>query len=189
MEHLDNRLGETPEENLNKPPSKKNKFKEAILELIRFIVPVLVGYLLLTTFVVQTFKVHGQSMMPRLQGEEKVVVNKLLYYFTDPKKGEIVIVHPDKKGSSWIKRVIGLEGDKVRITGHKVYVNNELIEEPYINEPPQEDMREVVVPEGHIFVMGDNRNHSTDSRDSRVGPLPKSVVKGRAEFIFYRALN
>jgi signal peptidase I len=83
----------------------------------------------------------------------------------------------------YIKRVIGLPGDRVSVLGGYVYVNDVAINEPYINAPPLTNMTEIVVPEGYVFVMGDNRNVSSDSR--AWGPLPIEDVIGKAVFVYW----
>ncbi|AEI44364.1 signal peptidase I [Paenibacillus mucilaginosus] len=141
------------------------------------------------------FIVEGPSMQPNFETGERLIVNKFIYRFTDPKHGEVLVFHaPSEK--DYIKRVIALPGETVRVEGDQVYVNNQLVDETYLKEAldkaKQEgrpyNMRnfpEQTVPEGSVFVMGDNRSNSSDSRDPSVGFVPYEKIVGRADLIFW----
>lgn len=127
--------------------------------------------------------VLGPSMEPNLWEGEKVLVGKLEYGFDKPKRGDIVILKfPDRK-EDIIKRVIATEGETVGVSGGNVYIDGKKLDEPYIAEPANEDFPALTVPPDTVFVMGDNRNNSHDSRD--VGPIPLSKVLGRAYVIVW----
>jgi signal peptidase I len=118
-----------------------------------------------------------------LQGDELLIVNKLIYRVDQPDYGDIVVFHTDEQ-RDFIKRVIGLPGDQIAIKDGKVFRNGKPLEEPYIYEPMNFNMEEeVTVPEGHIYVLGDNRNNSKDSR--RIGPVNIDAVVGRADLIIW----
>lgn len=135
------------------------------------------------TFLFVPYEVHGASMEPTLQGDELLIVNKLIYRFDQPEYGDIIVFHTSEK-RDFIKRVIGLPGDQIAIKDGKVFRNGEELEEPYIYEPMNINMKEeVTVPEGHIYVMGDNRNNSKDSR--RIGPVKIDAVVGRADLVIW----
>lgn len=135
------------------------------------------------TFLFVPYEVHGASMEPTLQGDELLIVNKLIYRVDQPDYGDIVVFHTDEQ-RDFIKRVIGLPGDQIAIKDGKVYRNGKPLEEPYIYEPMNFNMEEeVTVPEGHIYVLGDNRNNSKDSR--RIGPVNIDAVVGRADLIIW----
>ena len=138
------------------------------------------------TFIVELYVVDGPSMRPTLQHEERLVVNKFIYYFRNPQKGEVVIFrYPRDPSRDFIKRVIATAGDTVEIKEGRVYVNDQLLMEDYILEKTRTEYPKVTIPEGTIFVMGDNRNNSEDSRFSDVGFVPLDLVKGKAVFIFW----
>lgn len=137
------------------------------------------------TWVGELITVEGPSMQPNLWADEKVLVGKLEYYFTEPKRGDIVIVkYPDRK-ENIIKRVIATAGERIRINGGSVYIDGKRLQEPYIPEEIFGEYEEQAVPDGMIFVMGDNRNDSHDSRSPSVGPVPLTEVKGRAYWIVW----
>jgi signal peptidase I len=134
-------------------------------------------------FLFAPYQVHGQSMEPTLKGDELLIVNKWIYYVSEPHYGDIVIFHtPEER--DFIKRVIGLPGDHIVIKDNKVYRNGKPLNEPYINGRMNSDIgqyRDVVVPPNHLFVMGDNRNNSKDSR--MLGPISMKAVVGRADVV------
>jgi len=122
--------------------------------------------------------VEGPSMEPNLWAGEKVLIGKVEYYFSKPKRGDIVIVRFPDRDEDIIKRVIATQGERISVSGGSVFINGVKLVEPYTQALADRDSPEVTVPPGTIFVMGDNRNNSHDSRD--VGPIPLSDVLGRA---------
>jgi signal peptidase I len=112
------------------------------------------------------------------------VVEKISYNFHEPRRGDIVVLKVPQAGSGLlIKRVIGLPGEKIEIKGGKVYINEQPLEEPYLSSQAQRDMKATVVPPKHVFVMGDNRGFSNDSRS--FGPVPLDNIVGRAWFSYW----
>ena len=132
-------------------------------------------------------RVDGFSMEPTLETGEFVIVNKLAYKLGEPKVGDVIVFHyPRDPQQEFIKRIIGLPGDNVRIADGKVYVNDAEIEEPYISAAPVYES-EWIVPEGALFVLGDNRNNSSDSHNW--GPVPIENVIGKAIFVYWPPKN
>jgi signal peptidase I len=128
-------------------------------------------------------RVDGFSMRPTLDDGEFVLVSKLSYRFGEFKRGDIVVFHfPLDPDEELIKRVIGLPGDHVRVDGSQLYLNGELMNEGYIAEAPLYS-GEWTVAEGYLFVLGDNRNNSNDSKDW--GMLPQENVVGKAVLIYW----
>jgi signal peptidase I len=128
-------------------------------------------------------RVDGSSMEPTLQSGEFVIVNKLTYKLGTPEIGDVVVFHyPRDPEQEYIKRVIGLPGDKVVITDGQVYVNGQLLEEDYIAASPAYESS-WDVPEDALFVLGDNRNNSADSHSW--GAVPLNYIVGKAEFIYW----
>ncbi|BCJ85229.1 signal peptidase I [Effusibacillus dendaii] len=141
-------------------------------------------------FVFAQFMVDGESMMPTMQNQERLIVNKLIYHIHSPQRGEIIVFqYPSDTTKDFIKRVIGLPGDTIEVKGGKVYRNGQALNEPYLGEPTFGAYGPVTVPTGKVFVMGDNRNNSKDSRDPSVGFVPDNLVVGRADLIFWPVSN
>jgi signal peptidase I len=149
------------------------------------IVLAVLGAILIVIFIVQPVKVEGTSMEPRLQPQDRLFVNKFMYYFSDIRRGDIVVFwYPKDRSQSFIKRVVGLPGDRVEIRSGTVWVNGQRLSEPYLPEwvgvkshPPE------VIPPQHYFVMGDHRNSSSDSRDW--GTVPRQNIFGEAVFLYW----
>jgi signal peptidase I len=132
------------------------------------------------TWVGELVTIDGPSMQPNLWKDEKVLVGRVEYYFAEPKRGDIVLVRFPGSDLNYIKRVIATGGEQLAISNGIVFIGGKQLDEPYTAEPAWEDMDEITVPEGSIYVMGDNRNDSHDSRSPDVGPIPLDQVKGRA---------
>jgi signal peptidase I len=128
-------------------------------------------------------RVDGFSMEPSLHSGEFVIVNKLAYKFGSPQRGDIIVFRPPRDLElEYIKRVIGLPGDEVVIADGKVRINGQVLEEPYILQLPRYSIS-WNVPEGYLFVLGDNRNNSSDSHNW--GPVPLKDVIGKALFVYW----
>lgn len=146
----------------------------------------IIAALFIRTFIVELYVVDGPSMRPTLQDEERLVVNKFIYRIREPLKGEVLIFrYPRDPSRDFIKRVIATAGDTIEIKEGHVYVNDQLLREDYILEKTRTEYPKVTIPDGTIFVMGDNRNNSEDSRFPDVGFVPLNLVKGKAILIFW----
>ena len=153
----------------------------AISILIALVIAFVIRY-----FIVELYLVDGPSMRPTLQSAERLVVNKFIYRFRAPERGEILVFrYPKDPSRDFIKRVIAVPGDTIEIKDGRVFVNQQLMNEPYILSKTRGDYPLTTVPEGHIFVMGDNRNNSEDSRFADVGFVPYELVKGKAMMVFW----
>jgi len=184
---------------------KKKIFKEYIEPII---IAVLIA-LFIRTFIIQAFKIPSSSMEPTLQVGDYILVSKFIYGikipFTDiklfplskPKRGDIVVfIYPKDRSKDFIKRVIGIEGEKVEILRNKIYVNDRLIDDPWGHYDEKSDWLKYyqskerygpeMVPKDSIFVLGDNRDNSQDSRFW--GYVHVKEVKGKA-FIVYFSLD
>jgi signal peptidase I len=128
-------------------------------------------------------RVDGYSMQPTLETGEFVIVSKLAYRLGSPKYGDVIVFHyPRDPKQEYIKRVIGLPGDHVQIKNGQVFVNEQLIDEPYVAVAPAYQS-EWTVPEKSLFVLGDNRNNSSDSHNW--GPVPMDYVVGKAILVYW----
>ena len=138
------------------------------------------------TFIVELYVVDGPSMRPTLESEERLVVNKFIYRFRPPEKGEVLVFqYPRDPSRDFIKRVIATPGDTIEIREGRVLVNDQLLTEDYILEKTRSEYPKSTVPEGRIFVMGDNRNNSEDSRFAEVGFVPYDLIKGKAMIVVW----
>ena len=137
-------------------------------------------------FIVELYLVEGPSMQPTLLSHERLVVNKFIYRFREPEKGEILVFrYPKDPSRDFIKRVIAVAGDTIEIKDGRVFVNHQLINESYILNQTRGSYPLSTVPDGTIFVMGDNRNNSEDSRFKDVGFVPLDLIKGKAMMVFW----
>lgn len=128
-------------------------------------------------------RVDGHSMVPTFQDGEFVIVDKISYSFKDPERGEIVVFHyPRDPEQEYIKRIIGLPGEEITVQDGIVAVNGEVLAETYISAAPSYEL-DLVVPEGEYFVLGDNRNNSSDSHNW--GTVPTDYLVGRAIFVYW----
>jgi signal peptidase I len=142
--------------------------------------------LFIILFVYQPVKVEGGSMEPGLQDQERIFINKLAYRLENIQRGDIIVFrYPRDPRKSFIKRVVGLPGDRVRVSDGEVYLNGRLIKEPYVPEEylDSHSFPEVKVPPDTYFVLGDHRSMSNDSRD--FGPVPRSYIYGKAVFGYW----
>ena len=151
-----------------------------VRELLETILPALLIALLINVFIGQATRVEGQSMEPNLHSEQRLVVEKLSYRFHGPQRFDIVVLKMPSQGEELlIKRVIGLPGETVEIRDGQVYVDGTLLEEPFTDQSTHPGRNSTItVPPLHIYVMGDNRDRSNDSRS--FGPVPIDNVVGRA---------
>jgi signal peptidase I len=137
-------------------------------------------------FLYQPVKVEGTSMMPGLEDQERIFVNKFVYRWEPIQRDDIVVFrYPRDTSKSYIKRVIGIAGDRIRIEDGQVYVNGEAIAEPYVpnDYADARSYREIVVPRNSFFVLGDHRTMSNDSRD--FGPVNERYIYGKAVFGYW----
>lgn len=133
------------------------------------------------TFVGEPIRVDGSSMHPTLLDNERMVIEKITYYTRTPKRGEIIVCYYPGYTISCVKRVVGLPGETVSVLDGKLYINgNPLDESTYWDGDIYGGMQPFTVREGHVFVVGDNRNHSSDSRDSAIGDIAFDQILGRA---------
>ena len=174
------------------PEKKEKKPSEDLFYWLNALTTALVSLVLVFTFIGRLTRVQGESMTNTLQDQQLLLVWSLGY---EPKQGDIVVLNKTTVehlgGVAIVKRVIATGGQTVDIdyqTG-TVYVDGEALDEPYLNEPMEEpwyeDLTSVTVPEGSVFVMGDNRNHSNDSRDVTLGTVDTRYLLGKAEFICF----
>ena len=162
----------------------KNVVKE-IISTILYILAVLLGTYLLITFVGQRTSVSGSSMEPTLSNNDQLILDKISYRFSEPKRFDIIVFpFQYKENTYYVKRVIGLPGETVQIDLEgNIYINGERLEEDYGKEKinfPGLAVEPITLGDDEYFVMGDNRNNSSDSRDPSVGNIRRSNIIGKA---------
>ena len=137
-------------------------------------------------FLYQPVRVEGTSMLPRLEDQDRLFINKFAYRFEHIQRSDVVVFrYPHDETKSYIKRVIALPGDRLAIDHGTVFVNGRALNEPYVPQKYQDDrsLPERIIPRGEFFVMGDHRSISSDSRD--FGPVPRDLIYGRAAFVYW----
>jgi len=168
-----------PQENINQT---KSKTARVVLEALQTILLALVLYFLIDSFMARV-RVDKISMRPTLEPGQLLLVNKTAYRFGEVQRGDIVVFHyPLNPSEDYIKRVIGVPGDAVLVENGEVFVNGQQLVEDYISEPPAYS-GEWLVPEDNYFVLGDNRNQSSDSH--RWGFVPEENMLGKAIFVYW----
>ncbi|KKS46774.1 MAG: Signal peptidase I [Candidatus Gottesmanbacteria bacterium GW2011_GWA2_42_18] len=166
-----------------------------VFDFLETIVVALSVFVVIYLFIVQPHEVKGSSMEPTFQNNEYIITDKISYRFGKPNRGDVVIfkapVNPDV---DYIKRIIGLPGETVMVQSGRIYIDGKMLNEPYLEDLtpifPGGFIKEGVVvsiPENHYFVMGDNRPHSSDSRE--FGPIEKKLIIGRAVFRYWPINN
>ena len=168
--------------------------RSGLAEWIIVVVVAISSALLVRAYVLQQFAVEGTSMLTTLHPSDRVLVNKLSYRLHDPRRGDVVVlkrIETNAQERDLIKRVVGLPGETVEYKSCQLFINSALVSEPYLD--PQivsanrcgADQPAVVVQPKHVFVMGDNRGGSLDSRDSSVGQIAYSNLIGRAFVVMW----
>jgi signal peptidase I len=161
------------------------KFKAFMKETGSILLMAIILAAVLKLFIIDSRVVPTSSMYPTVHSNDRVLVDKLSYRFRDIRRQDIVVFRLEGEKYDLLKRVIGLPGDRIRVADGKVYINDEPLDEPYLAEAPTYLYEEVAVPEGHIFLLGDNRNRSNDSHYWDEPFVPVEDVKGRAFFCYW----
>ncbi len=175
-----------PEEPMPAPqPGFGLRVVRFLREVLETVLPALLIALLINVFVGQATRVEGQSMEPNLHTDQRLVIEKITYRFHGPERFDIVVLKAPGQGDELlIKRIIALPGERVDIRNGQVYINGEKLDDPYGQGETQPGRYgSLTVPPLHVFVLGDNRNHSNDSRS--FGPVPIDDIVGHAWFSYW----
>jgi signal peptidase I len=164
--------------------SRPNSRLRGLIEIVIIVAAAFGLALLLQAFVVKSYVIPTPSMVPTLMEGDRVMVNRFIFRFTDPKRGDVIVFQTDLRKDPLIKRVIGVGGDRIAVHDGKLYLNGEPQVEPQLNDPVMVgEFKEITVPPGEFFMMGDNRNESGDSR--LFGPIKRGVILGKAFLRFW----
>lgn len=157
---------------------------EQVRDIVETVLIAALIAIVIRVFVFEPFLVDGPSMETTLFTGERLFISKLSYRFATPKRGDVVVFkYPLNPSKDYIKRCVAIGGDTVEVRLGRLYVNGNEVQEPYVRHPGVYDMKAVIVPEDCIFVLGD---HRTNSEDSRVfGPVKLASVKGKAVLILW----
>jgi signal peptidase I len=170
-------------ERLERQRKKRKKSSSSAFDWVKAVIVALILAVVIRGFILEPTYVQGPSMLNTMKTGDKVIINKLIYRFKSPARGEIIVFHTPQD-RDLIKRVIGLPGETIQVKNYRVYINGKLLQEPYLNFSTQTStVPPTKIAANHLFVMGDNRLNSTDSRE--LGPIPIDEIIGRAEFIYW----
>jgi signal peptidase I len=161
------------------------KLIRVLIEIAVIVAAAFAIAMLVQAFILKPFTVHQVSMKPTLLEGDRILLSRLTYHFRDPKAGDVVVFHsPLHEGEDLVKRIVAVGGDRVSVSDGDLYVNGLAIDEPYLLDRDfAGELPEQVVPEGYVFVMGDNRNESGDSR--LFGPVDADLIIGEALCIYW----
>jgi signal peptidase I len=167
-------------------PFWKKKWLRDTFNWCGVIVVAILINLLLRDHVFAITQIDGYSMSPTLENSQRVYLNRLAYLHSTPQRGDIIVFPAPREDRDLIKRVIGLPGDEIQIIKGKLYINKQVLVEPYIDAVTP-DFGPTTVGPNYLFVMGDNRHPlaSMDSRDPHVGMIAIKSIKGRVDFVLY----
>jgi signal peptidase I len=165
----------SPEESL----SSRSLLWRLLREVVETVIPAILIAIFITLFLAQATQVYGQSMEPNLHAGQRLIVEKISYRFHPPHRGDIIVLRlPEQRGNFLIKRVIGLPGETIETHDQQVFIDGDPIGESYLRQPIPYSMSPRRIPDDSVFVLGDNRGFSNDSRS--FGPVALSNVIGRA---------
>jgi signal peptidase I len=172
----------TPLEAASNKPADQTRRSHVLREIVETVL-LTAAIFLVVNAATGRFRIEGDSMEPNLHNGEYVLIDKISYALHPPERGDVIVFTPPNNERDYIKRVIGLPGDTVEVKGGQVYVNGVVLDEPYLKNLIRTDYPLRTVEPGHYFVMGDNRNNSSDSR--AFGTIAPQSIVGRAWLVYW----
>jgi signal peptidase I len=149
-----------------------------LLREVLIVIAVAIAVFIVSRTAVQSFIVVGISMEPSFEEGQRLLINRAVYHFREPARGDVIVFQPPGNQPDYIKRIIALPGDTVEIKEEAVYVNGSQLYEPYIKDPPSYTLPPTKIPDNNYFVLGDNRNHSNDSHNDWT--VERTAIIGKA---------
>lgn len=185
MTESENRTEEAAPSTPSRSKKRQKKEKSSLREMVEVVVVAFALAFLIKTFVVGNFWIPSESMVPTIEVNDKVIVTNFSYWFAEPQRGDVIVFRfPQDTKKDYIKRCIGLPGETVEFRESRLYVDGQLVDEPYLPDGLEfEDYGPVQVPAGQYFMCGDNRNYSSDSRVW--GFVEKKLIIGKAQVIYW----
>lgn len=169
---------------LSLPRSRKRLLPHILRKVMRAALPAVLAALFIRVFVTQAMVVQGSSMKPNLSYNYRVMVEKVTYRFVHgPRRGDVVVIDMPEENTLLVKRAVALPGETIAVQDGQVFINDQLLEEPWVIRRGGMDYPPTLVPPGHVFVLGDNREESRDSR--HFGPVPIDEIDGQVRFIIW----
>jgi signal peptidase I len=166
--------------------SERESYFKTGIEFLKVILIALVCAVTVILFILEVVIVDGRSMEPTLKNDDRIVIEKLSFYIKKPTYDDIIVFrYPINPAKKFIKRVIALEGDRIKIQNDKIFLNGKVKYESYVFEKKMADFSEVVIPKDTVFVLGDNRSNSKDSRSRDVGFVSLDLITGKAIYKIY----
>jgi len=160
----------------------QSKVVKEIISWLKSIAIAAILAFIIHTFLFSIVIVDGVSMETTLHDSERLILNKITYRFNELERGDVVVFHATEK-DDYIKRIIGLPGEKIEYKDNQLYINDVPIDEPYIGDVMTENFGPLVIPEGKVFVLGDNRTNSSDSR--QIGPISIDQITGKVNYLIW----
>jgi len=178
------RTQEIPDPESELEPEKPPFWRQALWEIISTLIPAALIALFINVYVAEAAEIEaGPSMQPNLYAGYRVMTEKISYYLHAPRRGDIVVVERPELEGNLIKRVMGLPGEVIEVRNGHTYINGEPVDEPWIVFFGGRDIPATHIPAGHVFIIGDNRPNSRDSRE--IGAVPFEDIIGRAWFVYW----
>jgi signal peptidase I len=178
------RTQEIPDPEANLEPEPRPFWQQLLWEIITTLIPAALIALFINVYVAEAAEIEaGPSMQPNLYAGYRVMTEKVSYYLHEPRRGDIVVVERPELEGNLIKRVMGLPGEVIEVRDGHTYINGKPIDEPWIAFFGGRDISATHIPEGHIFIVGDNRPNSRDSRE--IGAVPFEDIIGRGWFVYW----